>query len=357
MDFSDIAREIKDSNEEILIVADSDLDGKMSLGLMKVILEKLNKKYIEYFRIIGENNLDLIRILDGIIFNKKTINTMIFLDTPMDDKYLINFSKRHEKIKIIYIDHHKRKIPKFLPNNLVYFDVRALFNLEICTTSIVYRIGKTLFGEEFSKYSLLASIGAIGDFMLENDNELLDDLLKNYNGFYNGKYFYVPYIIYFYLFLISDPYKISKNIDKALNIEEFIKDFDLKKLKNLAIKYYDRLKSAKKIYESEKLLVFKAKKSSVISTILSSFYPEKIILVLSLKEKLFERLFKGKYRRYSISLRNQSGKYDLGILMREFTKEYGITGGGHPKAAGGLVYEKDIENLIRFLEEKTNEKN
>jgi RecJ-like exonuclease len=274
----------------------------------------------------------------------------------MDDKYLINFSKRHEKIKIIYIDHHKRKVPRFLPNNLVYFDVRALFNLEICTTSIVYRIGKTLFGEEFSKYSLLASIGAIGDFMLENDNELLNDLLKNYNGFYNGKYFYVPYIIYFYLFLISDPYKISKNIDKALNIEEFIKDFDLKKLKNSAIKYYDRLKSAKKIYESEKLLVFKAKKSSVISTILSSFYPEKIILVLSLKEKLFGRLFKGKYRRYSISLRNQSGKYDLGILIREFAKEYGITGGGHPKAAGGLIYEKDIENLIRFLEEKTNGK-
>jgi RecJ-like exonuclease len=357
MDFSDIAREIKDSNEEILIVADSDLDGKMSLGLIKIILKKLNKKYIEYFRITRENNLDLIKILDGIIFNKKTINTIIFLDTPMDDKYLINFSKRHEKIKIIYIDHHKRNVPKFLPNNLVYFDVRALFNLEICTTSIVYRIGKTLFDEEFSKYSLLASIGAIGDFMLENDNELLNDLLKNYNGFYNGKYFYVPYIIYFYLFLISDPYKISKNIDKALNIEEFIKDFDLKKLKNSAIKYYDRLKSAKKIYESEKLLVFKAKKSSVISTILSSFYPEKIILVLSLKEKLFGRLFKGKYRRYSISLRSQSGKYDLGILMREFAKEYGITGGGHPKAAGGLIYEKDIENLIKFLEEKTNGKN
>jgi len=357
MDFSDIVREIKDSNEEILIVSDSDLDGKMSLGLMKIILEKLNKKYIEYFRITGENNLDLIRILDGIIFNKKTINTIIFLDTPIDDKYLINFSKRHEKIKIIYIDHHKRKVPRFLPNNLVYFDVRALFNLEICTTSIVYRIGKMLFGEEFSKYSLLASIGAIGDFMLENDNELLDDLSKNYNGFYNGKYFYVPYIIYFYLFLISDPYKISKNIDKALNIEEFIKDFDLKKLKNSAIKYYDRLKSAKKIYESEKLLVFKAKKASVISTILSSFYPEKIILVLSLKEKLFGRLFKRKYRRYSISLRNQSGKYDLGMLMREFAKEYGITGGGHPKAAGGLIYEKDIENLIKFLEEKTNGKN
>jgi RecJ-like exonuclease len=357
MDFSDIAREIKDSNEEILIVADSDLDGKMSLGLIKIILKKLNKKYIEYFRITGENNLDLIRILDGIIFNKKTINTIIFLDTPMDDKYLSKFSKRHEKIKIIYIDHHKRNVPKFLPNNLVYFDVRALFNLEICTTSIVYRIGKTLFDEEFSKYSLLASIGAIGDFMLENDNELLNDLLKNYNGFYNGKYFYVPYIIYFYLFLISDPYKISKNIDKALNIEEFIKDFDLKKLKNSAIKYYDRLKSAKKIYESEKLLVFKAKKSSVISTILSSFYPEKIILVLSLKEKLFGRLFKGKYKKYSISLRNQSGKYDLGTLMREFAKQYGITGGGHPKAAGGLIYEKDIENLIKFLEEKTNGKN
>ncbi|WP_231434180.1 hypothetical protein [Candidatus Nanopusillus massiliensis] len=69
------------------------------------------------------------------------------------------------------------------------------------------------------------------------------------------------------------------------------------------------------------MLVFKAKKSSVLSTILSSFYPEKIILVLSLKEKLFGRVFKGKYKRYSISLRNRSGKYDLGILMREFAKE------------------------------------
>ncbi|WP_256443506.1 hypothetical protein [Candidatus Nanopusillus massiliensis] len=41
MDFSDIAKEIKDSNEEILIAADSDLDGKMALGLHENNIRKI----------------------------------------------------------------------------------------------------------------------------------------------------------------------------------------------------------------------------------------------------------------------------------------------------------------------------
>ncbi|BFI73698.1 phosphoesterase [Nanoarchaeota archaeon] len=357
MDFSNVSEEIKNSKEEILIVADSDLDGKMSLSLMKIILEKLGKKYKEYFRLRGENNIDLIRILDGILFNDKNINTIIFLDTPMEDKNLISLAKRHQDKKIIYLDHHKRSVPKNLPNNLLYFDVRALFNLEICTTSIVYRIGKTLFNDEFSKYSLIASVGAIGDFMFDNDKELIEDLRKNYRSFYTGRSFTIPYIIYFYLFLIAHPYEISSNIKNALDIKEFVKEFNIKKLKNVAMKYYEYLVDSEKIYESDKILVLKSKSSGTLSTFLSAFYPDKIVIVLSLKEKLFGRLFKGKNRKYSVSVRFQSGKLDVGLAMKEFAEKYGISGGGHPKAAGGLIYEKDINNLIKFLEEKLNEKN
>jgi nanoRNase/pAp phosphatase (c-di-AMP/oligoRNAs hydrolase) len=157
--------------------------------------------------------------------------------------------------------------------------------------------------------------------------------------------------------LIAHPYEISKNIDKALNIEEFVKGFDLKKLSKVFMKYYNYLINSEKIYESDKILVLKAKSSGTLSTFLSAFYPNRLIVVLSLKEGFFGKIFKGKKRRYSVSLRYQNGKIDLGLIMKEFAKKYGINGGGHPKAAGGLIYEKDINNLIRFLEEKLNEKN
>ncbi|BBL45484.1 phosphoesterase [Nanobdella aerobiophila] len=361
MDFKEVSDIIKNSEEKILIVADSDLDGKMSLSLMKIILNKLNKKYMEYFRLKGENNKDLTRILYGIINNNKDIKTIIFLDTPMDDIQLLKFAEKNNNINFIYLDHHKRKVPDNIPENMIYFDVRALFNMEICTTSIVYKIGKNIFNNEFGRYSLIASIGAIGDFMFENDEELIKDLIKNYRSLYNGVNFTMPYFVYFYLFLIAHPYDIAENIDKALSIEDFIKEIDIKKLKKGGLRYYTGISDSKKLYESEKMVAFEAKSSGVLSTVVSAFKPNKLIIVLSLKDKgLFNRLFKKGKRKYAVSVRYQNNKkIDVGILMNEFSKKYGISGGGHPKAAGGLIYENNIKDLFDFFEKKLsiNEEN
>lgn len=43
---------------------------------------------------------------------------------------------------------------------------------------------------------------------------------------------------------------------------------------------------------------------------------------------------------------------DVGKLMSEFTSRYGIYGGGHPAAAGGKIWIKDLGKLIEFLESR-----
>ncbi len=361
MDFNVLAEKIKNSREKILVISDTDLDGKMSMVLMNIILKKLNKNFIPYFRIRGENNIELLKIISGIIKNNNEIKTIIFLDTPINDKNLIDFAKNIFKGEIIYIDHHKRKLPEEIPENLFYFDIRAIYNIELCTTSIIYKIGKSLFGPEFIKYSLIAAVGAVGDFMFDYDKELMFDLKLSYRQFYTGRSFTTPFIFYYYLLLILYPYEIIKeNIEDILNITDFLKKVNFKYINKTATKYYNYIKDLKKIYESEKLIVFESRSSGTVSTIVSSFYPNKLVVVLSLKDKgIIYRIFKRKERRYKVSLRYQNSKgIDIGKIINEFSKKYGISGGGHPKAAGGLIYERDIKNLINFLEEKLkNEKN
>ncbi|MGC9079907.1 MAG: DHHA1 domain-containing protein, partial [Nanopusillaceae archaeon] len=192
------------------------------------------------------------------------------------------------------------------------------------------------------------------DFMLENDEDLIVDLVKNYSALYNGMYFTVPYMFYLNILLFLHPYEISKNYDKIMNIDDFIKSIDTKKVSKVLEKHYNLIKNLEKIYESEKLVVYKSDRSGTVSTILSTFNTKKAVVVVSDKEiSLFDRIFRRKERELRVSIRYQNGgKINIGKIFSEFTKEFGISGGGHPKAGGGVIYKKDLNNLIKFLESK-----
>ncbi len=348
--FDKVAKEIKNLEEPVLIVCDSDQDGITSGILMKVILKKLNKKYDIIVRNHGKLSYeDLMKI------KKKynDFNSFVLLDSPYPDNALIELAK--EK-KVIYIDHHKREVPKNIPNNLIYFDVRAL-NLEIISTAgMVYRIGKKFFKDEFKKYSLIAAIGAIGDYMFEQDEILKKDFKETYPSLYLDTSFSPTFLYIFSYFLFGNPKYLVEKGEKLL---EDLQDFFSKDLMKGCLKGIKKLTKAfsklKLIYSSEKLEVYKSIMSSYPANLISSLKPDKIIIVVSpAKENLFERFLSklGIVKKYKLSIRRKNIDVDVGKLISEFTEKYGIQGGGHPEAAGGLIYAKNLDKLIKFIEEK-----
>ena len=56
----------------------------------------------------------------------------------------------------------------------------------------------------------------------------------------------------------------------------------------------------------------------------------------------------------SVSLRKVSDETDinLGAYLRKFSSKYGISGGGHPKAAGGKINSKDKKQFLQELFDK-----
>lgn len=354
LSFEDIPNIIKNFDQKTLIVCDGDLDGVTASILMKKILDKLNKENIIYVRIGGELGKRLINKIVSRFKRFPDIKNIVFLDTPLEDNLLIYLAERNKDKKILYIDHHKREVPKDLPENLIYFDVRAIYNLEISTSNIVYKIGKLLFNDEFKKYSIIASVGSVGDFMFGNDEELMKDLMEAYPSLYNGKSFTPPFFIYYFFFMTVHPFILIRDPDKDLAIDELMKFIDVKKMQRGFYSYYYSIKSLNKIYEGEKLIVYESKgRTSVTSTFLGALRNKVILVISKNREGFFKDLInkiKGN-EKYRLSIRTQDNKNDVGKLMEKFAKQYGITGGGHPKAAGGLVYKKDLKKLINFLEE------
>ncbi len=351
--YKDIARIILESKEPILIITDSDQDGIASGILMKIILQKLNKNFEVLVRNHGKISYqDLMKIKEKY----KEYETFILLDSPYPDEALIDLAK--EK-KVIYIDHHKREVPKDIPENLIYFDVRAL-NLDIISTAgIVYRIGKELFDDGFKRYSLIAVIGAIGDYMFEQDEMLKKDFREEYPSLYLRESF-TPQLFYiFSYFLFGNPKYLVENGEKILdNLQEFFSKKLVKGCVKGLKKFTKALNNLRLIYSSEKLEVYRSTSSSYPANLISSLKPNKIIVVVSpAYENLFEKLLAkiGIIRKYKLSIRRRVINIDVGKLISEFTERYGIQGGGHPEAAGGLIYARDLDKLIRFIEDKLKE--
>ncbi len=333
MNFNEISQIIK-KLENIFILTDNDLDGISSGILMAIILRKIGINHKVTIREHGKLDYKYLRK----VINRK-YKSIILLDSPFKDEDLIKLVQELKEKKIIYIDHHKREVPENLPENLVYFDIRALGFGNISVSGVVYRIGKEIFGEEFKKYSWIAALGAMGDFMYETD----DIVKKDFEGTYQKIFLKAP-MFFLYEILMYGGEKLME-IDP---LEEFHKVFEKEFVKTLKRNFNNSVKKMsglKVIYKSKKLEVYESNAPSLVSTMIGSLKPDKVIVC-------YHRVgFLGK--RVKVSLRFQNSEkigIDLGKFAKEFTEKYGIQGGGHPPAAGMLIYSRDLQNLIEELE-------
>ncbi|AAR38972.1 NEQ118 [Nanoarchaeum equitans Kin4-M] len=337
MNYEYVANKIKELESPVLVITDTDPDGKSSALLMKAILDRLNKQYKIYPRPFGKKEKQYGYIMN--LIQKEKPNSIIMLDYPIDDSTLNKIGESFSK-PIIYIDHHKRSVPQ-LKDNIVYFDIRAL-KLEITSTSgAVYRIGKALFND-FGLYSNIAAIGAIGDFMF--DPIIKEDLEKYYPSLYQ-KGSITPIFIYLFDLISYSPFEDLMNFPFPKNVKAMGKTFFYR---------YKNLADAVKYYESDCVLVYKVKSStSFVSTYLSGLYPDKIIVVFTkVVTGLLDRLpFVNRY--YRASIRNQSRNLDVGKIVMQYKNK--IQGGGHPRAAAIMLESKYLDHFISYLESKCNQ--
>ncbi|HIP90052.1 MAG TPA: DHH family phosphoesterase [Candidatus Nanopusillus sp.] len=345
MIYKKIANTIK-KIDNALVVTDNDPDGISAAILMKVILNRLGKEYGIVVR--DHRKLDNLR---DIIKNHSSYSSYIFLDSPFPDKDLIEMATNYKDRVFIYIDHHKRAIPEELPENLKYYDIRAL-GMEIGSTAgIAYKVGKNLFKNDFKRYSIIAMIGAIGDWMVDED--ILEDFNSEYkNRFVQNKIFLYPTFILFNTFLFGNSKELVENGELLIdNPYAFFSSIDYDFISKRIKSFYKKIANLEKIYESEKLLVFKSKGTiSIIASFIHVLYPSKILIIVSnTADNFLEKIFP---RKYKVSVRCSLEKMDVGKLMSEFTSRYGIYGGGHPAAAGGKIWIKDLGKLIEFLESR-----
>ncbi|MEM0480889.1 MAG: DHHA1 domain-containing protein [Candidatus Aenigmatarchaeota archaeon] len=319
-----IVEEIKKA-KKVQIICDEDLDGLTAAFLMSRILKFLRKN----FKItVRQNSKKLKELAD------KNFDTYILLDLPFEDKELIEFAEKNSKKKIIYIDHHKREIPENIPKNLIYHDIRALKVKPLTSVSgYVYKIGKNIFGKKFLKYSIFGFIGSYADYFF--DKEILKDLKNQYKKLLLKEIPNIAFFIVVSLLYFSEPRDCLKYLELIeKDFYSFLKKIKPKRLRKL-LNYW---KNSRKIFENNKLIVIESKKAREIATILASFI-NKTVLVISKKRKTAK-----------VSLR--SDEIDCGKFLAEFTKKYGIVGGGHPQAAGATIKKKDIKKLIKELKNK-----
>ncbi|MEM4571408.1 MAG: DHH family phosphoesterase [Nanopusillaceae archaeon] len=329
--FDKVSKEITKLND-VLIISDDDLDGIFSAKLMSIILSKLRIKHKIIFR--RRNNTK------KNIFSNINEKEVILLDLALKENVLKNISKDK---KLIYIDHHYRYIPEDLTENVIFFDYKALYNEDLCTTCIVYRIGKHLF-EDFSKYSIIALMGMIGD--VSYDTVVLNDFKREYKNLLKEK---LPIISLYYFFtLISslDPEDLL-DIDFDKDIVFILNKIKEKKIYKKLNLFFRKILDFKIIYKDENLILIESKKPSLLSTFLSPFYNDKIVVAITSSKKF---IFKRKT--IKISLRTAREDIDLGLIAKEFTENYGISGGGHKKAAGAIIKTEDIERFIEFIKKR-----
>ncbi len=347
--------------DNFLIIADNDGDGLNSAAILRIILKKLGKNIKTYITIKSELDYDSFH---KVIKKNKDKNVVIIIDRPIKDDDLIKLAEKFKSKIFLYIDHHKREIPSNIPNNLVYYDIRAIRKedkLVYPCAVIAYKIGKRIFGDEFKKYSLLAALGAYTDVMFGRDKEFLEDLNEVYPGLYKEGTVTLPFLIALDVllgFYLKDLNYYVEKVAESL-VENILETYSDKKVIDAIKNYYDVITDEySHAYENMEIIgnivLIKAKnRARLVATPVAPYFKDKIVVVYRELEKSPLDTIKnilGIQDKYKVSVRGKL--IDVGLALKEFTEKYGIQGGGHPMAAGGIIYKKDLYKLIDFLNEK-----
>ena len=265
---------------------------------------------------------------------------IVVLDMPLMEQEFVDKVKR----PIFWIDHH----PLQKLHNVFYFNPRSKDDSSYFpTTRMAYQVSAD------PKDMWIAMAGCLADWHIPS---FIDEFMEKYPHLLSKKSD-LPTMVYkepvgklvkmFNFFLKgehSDVIKCVKILTRITSPDEIFKQetsqgkFLWKKYESVNKKYEPLLEKAKKEAKKGKLLIFSYLSegwsfTSELSNELSALYPKKVIIIV-----------RNKSGEMKCSLRAKVPI--IGALERALVGIEGH-GGGHPKACGAVIKEKDWE---RFLE-------
>lgn len=302
---------------------------------------------------------------EGPILDDKFIKNLIrmnpesitFADIPADQDHEKLFEIRDmiPHVNISIIDHHP--FEKDLNsegiihiNNMLLDDYK---NKYIPASCIIWRLLSEM-GLNTAQYSWIAGIGIIGDYGANDSQDVISDLKERYPGLVEGDIMKCPLSKGSDMISASITVKGIKgaeysleNLRKADDFYDFISDPNLQEWHEMLSEEIENIKkdfaTGMELHERKKLIFYEIKSEFSISSIIASITSEKYHDHVVITFKKWNDMFK-------ISLRCQDGHIDVGALSKKCSEGIG-SGGGHRKAAGGLVndWNKFRERVIKEI--------
>jgi len=330
-ELNEIREIIKKSNDPLYIF-DDDGDGLCSYLVLKKHFKKgrgrpikkagpLDNFYLDY---MDEGKPDLIIILDKAVVSQSFID-----EVPCPVLYIDHHPLQNLK-NIKYFNPLKYRKKIYIPTSEIAYSVTEDY-LWIAAVGSLFDYKIPYFIKEFKKQykDLLTKIPKSAGYVRFETK--LGELIKVFAYNIKGKRSEVKKSVQAFE-KIETPYEI---INKTSEHGKFLQE----RYERLEKQYQAILKEAKKSASKDKILIFEHPVSSIsftseLSTELSYWYPDKIIIIKKEKDN-----------GYKFSIRHQKGN-----VRKIFEKSMeGIRGhgGGHEHAVGGFVDRDDFE---RFLE-------
>jgi single-stranded DNA-specific DHH superfamily exonuclease len=315
------------SKEKILIIFHQDVDGLCSATIALSALKELGLKA----NVVSSD----IENIKKILKKKENYDKIFLLDLPISriEREIENLGK-----KIFVIDHHQ--LPKLKTEKFFYINPRV-FDEKIYQPAsyIVYKFFSGLVNLKNKEW--VAVLGTIGDYGFEDCKDLLSKWIrvKRKENIWKTTFGKAAMLLYNSAIEIGFE-TVLRILAKTKNVEELIKNKKINSAGKKLEKYLEqRLKEALKNSErfDEANLIFcvvrkiKKRVGSIIVSELAKKYPDKLVFLLTKKGKFYK-------------IHARGGKINLGGLLEKLN-----VGGGHERAAGGMIKEKELLNFKKRI--------
>ena len=347
----DRIRDILGKDGRKLLIYHTDVDGICSAALFL-------KFFPDFKPLPREGPVIDRKFLSELIEEKPAVLAVV--DIPVDQEWekMEKLQEDSPETSLLVIDHHV-PVKSLESEKNVHINPRFSENVYIPASVLVYKLMRDL-GKDVKSLVWIAATGVIGDYALEDCNDIFDECREAYPEFLGRK----P--------LDSEIRKISEKImstfilkgregvEKSLELtvkaerpedilgNSYFSDCEEKVRGEIERILKDFRDNAKK-HEDIDLLIYRINSrlniSSTVSSIVAAKHPDKMIFITKHSD-----------HHVKVSARYQAGEIDLNSLMKKITAGIG-SGGGHEKAAGAMINRKDWKEFEkRLIEEVTRQK-
>ncbi len=350
--------------KKVAVVSHDDSDGSCSAALVIRLLKKIgtNNKILNFSTRGSPSISD--DLMKNIISERPDVVITCDFAGGLDRSAHV-FDK--EGIRCLMIDHHVVQDYKF-PEGCVYLNPQLDGKTMPCS-AFIYDLCMRM--TDFEENLWIAAVGTIEDFGAAERKDLIEKCMKKYPELFekkdidNRKLFDTTFGLVGKIIGSAPSWASYQGAELATKVLlEVDSPRDFLDLNN---------KDVKMLYEKFEMIDLDVKKAvrqfdeknekdgRVRMLTISSEYPikSKVSTIISAKDEYYKDVIvvvEENTKSVSMSLRNQSGDFDLDSIIRESLSGLEGAGGGHRKAAGAVVAKKDFDAFMEKFKGKVNSK-